>query len=198
MVLYCCTTNKGKLREFLQASRQAGLEIKPLQNLRSIPAPEETGKTFEENARIKALAYSLHTTGLVLADDSGLEVDVLDGAPGVRSARYAGEHASDSDNNALLLRELEGSADRRAQFVSVISLAQTGRLIHSTRGTVKGEILHEPRGQNGFGYDALFFCPVIGKTLGEATDNEKLQVSHRGAALRSLLQWIVATAFDPK
>jgi XTP/dITP diphosphohydrolase len=193
MLLYCCTTNKGKLREFLQAAQQSGfsdLRIEPLPELQDISAPEETGATFEENSNLKAVAYSLHTSELVLADDSGLEVDALGGAPGVRSARYAGEHSTDARNNALLLRQLERSDNRRARFVSVISLARSGQVIHAARGTVEGEILRQGRGENGFGYDPLFFCPALGKTLAEADTAEKFQVSHRGAALRALFRWM--------
>ncbi len=182
----------------MQAAQQlhlAHLQIEPLPELNTIPAPEETGTTFEENSCIKAVAYSRYTDQFALADDSGLEVDALGGAPGVWSARYAGEHASDAENNALLLENLKGRTDRRARFVSVISLAQAGSLIHAARGTVEGEILSEPRGQNGFGYDPLFFCSALGKTLAEADAAEKFQVSHRGSALRSLFQWMAQQPF---
>jgi XTP/dITP diphosphohydrolase len=191
-VLYACTTNSGKLREFLHAAAEAGVHeiaIEALPNIRNIAAPEENGNSFEENSALKAVYYSRFVDGLVFADDSGLEIDALGGAPGVRSARFAGEHATDAENNALVLKRLEAVSHRRARFVSVISLAQEGRVLHATRGKVEGEMLREPRGGNGFGYDPLFFCPAVGKTLAEASQDEKFQVSHRGNALRALFEW---------
>jgi XTP/dITP diphosphohydrolase len=190
-VLYACTTNAGKLREFLHAaaaSRVSGYTIEGLSGIRSIAAPEEDGETFEENSRLKAVYYSRFTDDWVFADDSGLEVDALQGAPGIRSARYAGDHATDAQNNALLLERMDTASERTARFVCVISLAHKGRVLHTVRGSVEGEILREPRGRNGFGYDPLFFCPAIGKTLAEATEDEKLIVSHRGNALRALFE----------
>jgi XTP/dITP diphosphohydrolase len=192
MVLYACTSNPGKLREFLHASEQdsAPLGIEPLPGLSAIIPPAETGDTFEANSALKAVYYSRFHPGLIFADDSGLEVDALNGRPGVLSARYAGEHSTDAENNALLLRELNGIKQRKARFVSVVSLAKSGQLILSTRGTVEGEMLTAPRGNNGFGYDPLFFCYSLGKTLAEASEGEKFAVSHRGNAVRALLQWI--------
>jgi XTP/dITP diphosphohydrolase len=195
-VLYACTTNAGKLREFLHAAALSGIHgfmIESLPGIRSIAPPEENGQTFEENSRLKALYYSRFADGLVFADDSGLEVDALHGAPGVRSARYAGEHAADAENNALVLDRLKAASDRRARFVCVISLAQTGRVLDTVRGVVEGEMLREPRGSNGFGYDPLFFCPAVGKTLAEASEDEKFQVSHRGNALRALFERLATT-----
>jgi XTP/dITP diphosphohydrolase len=192
MVLYACTSNPGKLREFLNASEEssAQLRIEPLPGLRAITPPAETGDTFEANSGLKAVYYSHFYPGLIFADDSGLEVDALNGRPGVRSARYAGEHSTDAENNALLLRELNGIENRKARFVSVISVARSGRLICSTRGTVEGEMLTAPRGSSGFGYDPLFFCYSLGKTLAEASEGEKFAVSHRGNAMRALFKWI--------
>jgi XTP/dITP diphosphohydrolase len=198
-VLYACTTNTGKLREFLHTaplSSKHRFTIEPLPDIRSIAPPEENGDTFEENSKLKALYYSGFTENLVFADDSGLEVDALHGAPGVRSARYAGEHATDAQNNALLLDRLEAASDRSARFVCVISLAQNGRILHTTRGVVEGVMLHEQRGHNGFGYDPLFFCPAVGKTLAEATEDEKFQVSHRGNALRALIEKLTTTGAE--
>lgn len=193
MVLYACTTNSGKLREFLLASRLAQLAevaIEPLPGLNSITPPDETGATFEENAALKASYYSQFTGDLVFADDSGLEVPALGGAPGVRSARYAGEHATDHENNALLIHNLSGVRQRQARFVSIIALARAGQILHVSRGTVEGEILAESRGSGGFGYDPLFYYPPFGCSFGEIDKEQKFTVSHRGQALRALLEWI--------
>lgn len=190
-VLYACTTNAGKLREFLDAASDIQqFAIESLPRIGEIPPPAETGLTFDDNSRLKAIYYSGFTNELVFADDSGLQIDALGGEPGVRSARFAGEHATDAENNALVLKKLESATDRRARFVCVISLAQSGRVLHSTHGVVEGEMLNKPEGANGFGYDPLFFCPVLGKTLAEADNSEKFQVSHRGRAFRALLDWL--------
>ena len=157
--------------------------------MREIPASPEDGVTFEENAAQKAIYYSGFTNGVLFADDSGLEVDALGGAPGVYSARYAGEHAGDAANNALLLERLEGHWDRRGRFVCVIAVAESGKLIRTFRGTVEGEILRAPRGRGGFGYDPLFFHPESGQTLAEIPAVKKFVVSHRGQALREMLDW---------
>ncbi len=148
----------------------------------------EDGATFEENAVKKALHYSPHTNGLLFADDSGLEVDSLGGAPGVYSARYSGEHASDAANNRLLLERMSGSEDRKAHFVCAIALVEGARVLGVWRGSVEGTILHEPRGTGGFGYDPLFYCPAFGCTFGEATAAQKLSLSHRGQAFREMVR----------
>jgi XTP/dITP diphosphohydrolase len=184
--LWCATTNPGKLREF----RLAGADVEALPAMRDIPPSPEDGITFEENAAQKAIYYSGFTEGLLFADDSGLEVDALNGAPGVYSARYAGEHAGDAANNALLLERLEHHTDRAARFVCVIALAESGKLIRTFRGTVEGEILRAPRGGGGFGYDPLFYYPPFGQTLAEVPDENKFAVSHRGHALREMLAWL--------
>lgn len=191
MILYACSTNAGKLREFALAAREsgvAGLVIEPLPGLRDIAPPEENGSTFEENARLKAAFYSGFTNELVFADDSGIEVDALGGAPGVYSARYTGRDATDADNNRLLLRNLEGLMDRTARFVCVIALARTGQVIETFHGSVEGEILHAPRGEGGFGYDPLFFYRPCGCTFAELSPEAKFAVSHRGNALRALFK----------
>lgn len=195
MILYASTSNAGKLREFLLASMQAQLAnitIESLRGLSEIPPPDETAATFEENAALKASYYSRFSNGLVFADDSGLEVPALDGAPGVRSARFAGENATDDENNALLLRNLNGIDDRRARFVSTIALARKEQVFQITRGTVEGEILREPRGAGGFGYDPLFFYAPFACTLAEVDKERKFSVSHRGQAFRKLLEWVAS------
>lgn len=197
MKLLAATSNPGKLAELLRAFAEEGaaapefgmaFEIGSLDGIRDIPPPEETGATYEENARLKAIYYSQFTGDAVLAEDSGLEVASLDGAPGVRSARYAGEGSSDEENNALLLRAMTGIEERGAQFVSVIAVAQRGVLLAGSRGTVAGLILGAPRGKNGFGYDPLFFYPPFDRTFAEVDSERKFQVSHRGNALRSLVR----------
>ncbi len=186
----CATGNPGKLREFHLAAEVLGIDVEPLEGLKSIPAPEETGATFEENACLKAVYYSRFTTELLFADDSGLAVDALGGEPGVHSARYAGEQANDAANNALLLERLAGKPHRKARFVCVIALAQEGRILGTFRGEVEGEILTERRGTEGFGYDPLFFYPPFGCTFGEVEGPKKFDVSHRGKALRGLLEYL--------
>jgi XTP/dITP diphosphohydrolase len=189
VTLYCATTNPGKLREFRLAAERLGrnIEISTLPNLSSIDPVEETGDTFEENAVRKAVYYSAHAPGPLFADDSGLEVDALGGEPGIRSARFAGPGASDEANNLLLLERLRGMERRTARFVCLIALAENGALLSTFRGVVEGEILHQPRGTNGFGYDPLFFYPPFGCSFGEVGGERKLLVSHRGQALRQLL-----------
>ncbi|MCC6369049.1 MAG: RdgB/HAM1 family non-canonical purine NTP pyrophosphatase [Bryobacterales bacterium] len=193
MILHCATTNAGKLGEFGHAAGELGgdvFRIEALPGVKDIPVPEETGATFEENAVLKALYYSGFSEELVFADDSGLEVDALGGEPGVQSARYSGEGATTEKNNRLLLERLEGAEDRRARFVCVIALARKGEVVSTFRGTVEGEILEEMRGGNGFGYDPLFYCPAFGCTFAEATTEMKLHVSHRGEAVRRMLDFL--------
>ena len=194
MTVYWATSNAGKLREFRLAA-PAGLIVEPLPGLTSLVPPEENGATFEDNAAIKANFYSLHAPAgsLTFADDSGLEVDALGGEPGVHSARFSGPSATDQTNNALLLEKLAGTENRAARFVCVIALSRGGKTVAHFRGTVEGEILRAPRGAGGFGYDPLFYCPQLGCTLAEASDEQKLNVSHRGAALASLFAFLAAS-----
>lgn len=186
MIVYACSTNRGKLAEFALAAELEGCQLKLLPRLEEIAPPEETGETFEANAALKAVYYSNFTPEIVLADDSGLAVDALNGKPGVNSARYAGLHASATANNDLLLRNLAGVSDRRAHFECVIALAQHGRILESASDIVEGEILSAPRGSHGFGYDPLFFYPPLNRSFGELSDEEKLWVSARGRALRKI------------
>ena len=193
MLLYACSSNAGKLAEFALAAQQASkdkFQIAPLPELKQIAPPEETGQTFEENAVLKALYYSGFSQELVFADDSGLAVDALDGAPGVLSARFAGLAASDEENNALLLKSMAGRQSRGAQFITAIALARAGTLLTVAHGRVTGEILPEGRGTGGFGYDPLFFYPPLNRSFGELSDPEKFAVSARGNATRNLLQWL--------
>jgi XTP/dITP diphosphohydrolase len=193
VIVRCATSNPGKLREFRLAGEHFGqgrFTVETLPDLGKIPAPEETGATFEENAIQKARYYGALTPGWLFVDDSGLEVDALDGEPGVHSARYAGPDADYAANNALLLEQLRGVADRRAQFVCVIALARDGELVRTFRGVVRGRILDTAHGANGFGYDPLFFHEPFGCTFGEAGADAKMHVSHRAQALRQMFSWL--------
>lgn len=190
MTVYCATGNPGKLREFRLAAERFAVEILELPDFKHLPACEETGRTFEENAILKARYYGRHAPGLLFADDSGLEVDALDGQPGVISARYAGPGATDAMNNALLLGNMRGRDNRSARFVCVIALANRGELIRTFRGVVEGEILDAPRGAEGFGYDPLFYFPPYGRSFGEVSADEKMAVSHRGKALTALFRYL--------
>jgi XTP/dITP diphosphohydrolase len=185
--LYCATGNAGKLREFRMAADSTRIGIELLPGFKQLPPALEDGTTFEENAIRKALHYSPHAAGLLFADDSGLEVDALGGAPGVYSARFSGTHATDESNNRLLLEKLRGVANRQARFVCAIALVEAERVIGVYHGSVEDTILDEPRGDGGFGYDPLFYCPAFGCTFGEATAEQKLSLSHRGQAMRAML-----------
>jgi XTP/dITP diphosphohydrolase len=190
------TSNKGKLRDFAGAAGH-GVLVEGLLDFISLPEPVEDGATFEDNARKKAEHYSRFAPGeIVLADDSGLSVDVLRNAPGVHSARYAvldgaRGNSSDAANNSKLLSELEpfAGAQRRARFICVISAARNGHEVANFRGEAEGFILSEARGAIGFGYDPLFYFPPLAKTFAELTPEEKAHVSHRGEALRKFLEW---------
>ncbi|HZT38945.1 MAG TPA: RdgB/HAM1 family non-canonical purine NTP pyrophosphatase [Bryobacteraceae bacterium] len=195
MIVRCATSNPGKLREFQLAGEKFGagqFTVCALEGLKSIPPPEENGATFEENAIEKARYYGAKTRGWLFADDSGLEVRALGGAPGVRSARYAGPEATDASNNELLLEKLRGAVDRSAQFVCVIALVRDGRLERTFRGAVQGRIIEAPRGANGFGYDPLFYYEPFGCTFGEADVAAKMKVSHRANALRQMFEYLTS------
>ncbi len=194
-MVYCATGNPGKLREFRQAAQAFGIEIPELPGLVELAPCEETGRTFEENAIIKATYYGKHAPGLLFGDDSGLEVDALDGAPGVISARYAGPGATDALNSALVLGNMRGREDRRARFVCVIALSNRGEIVRIFRGVVEGELLEAPLGGEGFGYDPIFYYPPYGRSFGEVSVEEKMAVSHRGKALRALFRSLMDTNF---
>jgi XTP/dITP diphosphohydrolase len=198
------TSNAGKLRDFAGAAKQYGIEISAVPNFSSLPPVIEDGDTFEANGRKKAEEYSRHVPGeIVLADDSGLEIDALNGAPGVHSARYAAPelqnkqpHEADANtddgaNNARVLRELKNvpAAARTGRFVCVLAAARDGATLATFRGTAEGVILDAPQGENGFGYDPLFYFPQIGKTFAELSPEAKARYSHRGEAFRGFLKW---------
>jgi len=187
-ILLIATTNAGKVRELRTMFDALPVTLVSLTDLEPIPAPDETGATFEANADAKALFYA-HAAGLwTLADDSGLEVEALQGAPGIHSARYAGS-GGDRANNEKLIRALTGIPENRrtARFRCAVSLAGDGVVLARATGCVDGRIIDEPRGTNGFGYDPHFFVPEFGLTAAEMTPDLKNRVSHRGRALASLL-----------
>jgi XTP/dITP diphosphohydrolase len=203
-IVLLATSNLGKLRDFAGAAAAHGVAVANIQNFSSLPQVIEDGATFEANARKKAESYSLFAPHeLVLADDSGLEIDALGGAPGIHSARYATaephaatSNSDDDANNARVLRELAGipAEKRMAQFVCVLAVARDGQTLQSFRGTVEGFILERPRGQNGFGYDPLFYFPQIGQSFAELSPEAKAQFSHRGEAFRAFLRWYRETS----
>jgi XTP/dITP diphosphohydrolase len=196
--LYVATTNPGKLRDFAVAAQLHNFSIEPLPGLEAIPPAPEDEPTFEGNACAKALYYSCFLPGeTVLADDSGLEVEVLDGAPGVRSARYAADFGFLSDsqdsvdvrNNLFLLKQLSGipEAQRQGRYFCALAAAQSSKILHTAYGYVRGLILTAPRGAGGFGYDPLFYLPHLKRTMAEIDLQTKAELSHRGNALRALL-----------
>ena len=186
MQIAAATNNSGKAREFAEILGDLGFSVLTMRELGMELEIPETGNTFAENAMIKAKALSELCNLPVLADDSGLCVNALDGAPGLYSARFAGEGASDGELRAKLLDAMRGEADRSAFFISsVVMLFPDGRSI-TAEGRVCGTITEKERGSGGFGYDAIFYCDEIGKTFAEATPKEKDLISHRGRALREL------------
>ena len=187
MRLLVATTNLNKVREIRQMLAGAAVEVVTLAGWPAVTAPEETGQTFEENARAKALYYAAATGELTVAEDSGLSIDALDGAPGVESARFGGVDLPYPDKFARIAAALaaKGAPESPARFVCALALVRGGRLLFETRGTVEGRISPEPKGSGGFGYDPIFFYPPYAQTLAEAGD-AKAAVSHRGEAFRAL------------
>jgi XTP/dITP diphosphohydrolase len=201
--LYVASTNPGKLRDFALAAASQGLRILPLPGLEAIAAPAEDAATFAGNARDKAIYYSRFLPGeMVLADDSGLEVDILGGAPGVRSARFSADagfrvaETADANNNLFLLEELAGVDDdqRGARYQCVLTVARDATGLVTAQGTVEGRILSQPRGHGGFGYDPLFYLPDLDRTMAEIDDQTRWTLSHRGRAFRALLDLIAPGA----
>ncbi len=204
-ILVVATRNRNKLAEFRELLRGLDIEIKSLDDFGPIPEAIEDGETFDDNAYKKAI-HTARILGLpALADDSGLVVEALDGAPGVFSARYAGENASDEENVAKLLAELEGESNRKAYFQCVLSIAVPSGPALTYEGRCDGVIIDEKRGENGFGYDPVFFFAEYGKTFAELTMEEKGRVSHRGKALAEIKaeraqikKWLEQRLFEEK
>lgn len=191
--ILAATTNPGKLREIKRILEGLPFDLLTLDDLDPIPASPEEGRTFSENARQKGAHYSQRTPYLALAEDSGLEVDHLGGAPGVYSARFAGPGADDDGNNAKVLGLLRGVPEkqRTARFVCCAVLCRAGEVLAEMTGRVEGRISLEPRGRGGFGYDPIFFYPPRGRTFAELSPEEKSAVSHRGQALRLVRKFLV-------
>lgn len=204
-IIVLATRNSGKVREFQQLLKNFPVEIKNLDDFGPIPEVEEDGKTFDDNAYKKAL-FTAKALGLpAISDDSGLVVNALDGAPGVKSARYAGENATDKANIDKLLKEMDGKDDRRAAFQCVISIAVPSGPALTYEGRCEGEITQKPKGTSGFGYDPVFLCPQYNKTFAELNSDEKNKISHRGKALGDvvaefdkILAWLEARLTEAK
>lgn len=186
MKVLAATGNKGKIREFSQILSPLGFETVSPRDIGIDIDPEETGSTFAENAKIKALAFMQASNMPVIADDSGLAVDFLNGAPGIYSARYA--EGSDADRCEKLLRNMEGAETRSARFISSVCMVFPDGKTVEAEGACEGEIAFSPSGENGFGYDPVFYIPSMGKTVAEMSADEKNAISHRGKALRLLAE----------
>ncbi len=193
MKIFLATKNEGKIKDFKKLTEGMDIEVVSILDNIDIPDVEENGKTFEENSEKKALEIAKYTGIITISDDSGLCVDYLNGAPGIYSARYSGENATDSSNIDKLLEEMKEveKEKRTAYFVSVVSIAYPDERVYSFRGEVKGEILFEKEGNNGFGYDPIFLCYELGKSFGQASSDEKKRVSHRGQAFKKLKEEIL-------
>ena len=191
MRLLLATTNRDKIGEIRHLLAPLPYDLIALDEWPGLAAPEETGRTFEENARAKALHYAAATGELTVSEDSGLEIDALGGAPGVESARYGGVNATYPEKFALIYDALRraGTPDGPARFICALALVSGDRVLFETRGTVEGRIAPEPKGTGGFGYDPIFFYPPYGQTLAEAGER-KAAVSHRGAAFRALRHFL--------
>ena len=186
--LVIATRNLGKLGEFKVLMKDLPIEIKCLADFDAIEEPAETGRTFAANARMKAQYYAKKTGVPCIADDSGLEVQSLDGAPGVRSARYAGEKATDAENNEKLLHIMKFQVKRTCRFRCALAVAlPNGKVLHEVDGICEGMLLHAPLGEGGFGYDPLFWSTELHKGMAEASMQEKNKISHRGKAIRKLV-----------
>jgi XTP/dITP diphosphohydrolase len=189
--LLVATTNRGKVREIQEILAGVPFELITLANWPAVVPPEETGRTFEENALGKAMYYADATGELCVADDSGLEIDALGGQPGIESARWGGAGTTYPQKFALLYQALRatGAVESPARFVCALALVRRGQILFETRATVEGRIAREPKGEGGFGYDPIFFYPPLGRTMAQMT-HEKSEVSHRGAAFRRLREFL--------
>lgn len=193
MKIFLATKNKGKIEDFKKLTEDMDIEVVTILDNIDIPDVVEDGDTFEENSAKKALEIAKYTGIVTVSDDSGLCVDYLNGAPGVYSARYSGENATDESNMDKLLEDLKDvkKEDRKAHFVSVVTIAYPNGEYQSFRGKVEGEILFERQGNNGFGYNPIFYSKELGKSFGMATMDERVSVSHRGRAFRKLKEEVL-------
>ncbi|MEO8256239.1 MAG: RdgB/HAM1 family non-canonical purine NTP pyrophosphatase [Acidobacteriota bacterium] len=193
--LLVATTNRGKVREIRGILAGGSHELITLADWPDLEPPEETGRTFEQNAREKAVYYADATGQLTVAEDSGLEIDALGGQPGIESARWGGADATYPQKFAILYEALRarGAIDSPARFVCALALVRNGEVLFETRGTIEGQIARAPRGDGGFGYDPIFFYPPLGRTLAEVED-AKAAISHRGMAFRRLREYLLRPA----
>jgi len=195
--LFVASSNPGKLREYRALAQPAAgsVDINFVPIFHSLDVFEEIWPTIAENAAGKALHYSRSADGVVIADDSGLVVPALGGAPGVHSARYAGPDASDADRVQKVLKEMQGlkGDDRRARFVCVVAVAESGKMRGVFSASAEGVLLEEPRGHDGFGYDPIFYFPTLGKTYAEISREEKNLYSHRGKAFHKALDFLLGS-----
>jgi len=195
--LLVATTNANKVREIRELLAGVPCELITLEAYPAVSAPDETGRTFEENARQKALYYAAATGELTVAEDSGLEIDALGGAPGVESARFGGVETSYPQKFALIYDRLRATGrdhdDNAARFVCAVALARGAHVVFEARGTVEGRIAREPKGEGGFGYDPIFFYPPYDRTLAEVPQEQKSAVSHRGAAFHKLREFLLGS-----
>jgi XTP/dITP diphosphohydrolase len=191
--LLVATTNRDKIIEIERLLSDIPYRIVTLQAWPHIEPPSETGQTFIQNARDKARYYAVASGELTVAEDSGLEIDALKGAPGVESARFGGSAASFARKFALIYDALraKGAIESPARFVCAVALARNGHVLFETEGRIEGRIASKPRGTHGFGYDPIFYYPPYQRTLGEVTADEKASVSHRGQAFRSLRRFLL-------
>lgn len=187
MKLYVATSNKNKLKEISSILSELDIEVQPHPDYENLDV-KETGSTFQDNAKLKAIALSKLTDEYVIADDSGISVEALNGAPGVYSARFAGENAGDEENNNLLLKKLEGISNRKAKFECAIALAKNAEIVSVFYGNCDGNVGYEPSGKGGFGYDPLFVLEDL-RTMAELSAEEKNRISHRKKALLKLLEF---------
>ncbi len=193
--LLIATTNPGKLREIRSILDGIPIQLTTLADFPHVPVAEETGASFAENARQKALYYAGLTGVLTMAEDSGFELDALDGEPGIYSARYLSDDATYGERFADIYRRVRerGPDNTGARFVCALAVAEGGRIVFETTATVEGRLADAPAGPNGFGYDPIFYYPPYGKTFGEVSDAEKTAVSHRGRAMRALRRFLERT-----
>jgi XTP/dITP diphosphohydrolase len=196
--LLVATTNPGKLREIRQLMTGVPIRLLSLADLPAIEEPEETGTTFEENARLKAHYYSARSGLWTVAEDSGLVIDGLGGEPGVKSARFLAADATYPERFAEIYRRLDarGDVSRTARFVAALASVEDGKVVYETTGIVEGTIAAAPRGSGGFGYDPIFFCQPYARTLAEVSEAEKIAVAHRGIAFRKFASWITEQLTD--
>ena len=190
MNLLIATTNPSKIDEIRAILAGLPIELQTLASYPGIPEPEETGLAFADNARQKALHYAAAAHELTVSEDSGLEIDGLDGAPGVHSARFNGVTYAEKFQRIYDQLRQRGVAASSARFVCALALADRGQIIYETRQTVEGTLAASPRGRGGFGYDPIFFYPPYGRTLAEVSPDEKAAVSHRGQAFRALREFL--------